>query len=111
MQISKISSTPSFGCQKCANQIKKQCPEYTQTQATKAVTVTRNALIAGLVGLLTNCTSNNDTYTLTTTPEGLPLILNQDGDSIDFLPKSIRKEYRERFGTESGAIPVSGFKK
>ena len=105
MQISKISSTPSFGCQKCANQIKKQCPEYTQTQATKAVTVTRNALIAGLVGLLTNCTSNNDTYTLTTTPEGLPLILNQDGDTIDFMPRSVKKEYQERFGTLEGETP------
>ena len=105
MQISKLS-TPAFGCQKCNTQRKTQCAqEYTApTQSNKAITVSRNALIAGLVGLLANCTSNNDTYTISTTPEGNPIIFNQDGDTIDFLPKSVRKEYEERFGKDEAEI-------
>ena len=109
MQISKLS-TPSFGCQRCNYQQKSQQPAA-HKQTAPAVTITRNALIAGLVGLLTNCNSCNDTYTISTTPEGNPVIFNQDGDTIDFMPRSVKKEYQERFGTLEGEIPNCSFTK
>lgn len=98
MQISKLS-TQTFGCRKYnnINQNQRQC-EYRECQTPKSVTITRNALIAGLVGLLANCSS--ETYTLSTTPEGNPIIYNQDGDSIDFLPESIREEYESIYGMQ-----------
>lgn len=81
MQISNLS-TQSFGQNKKAN-------NNQQTSANnKTMTITRNALIAGLTGLLTGCAS--DTFTLTTGPQGeamLPL--------STIMPGATSKERRD----------------
>lgn len=93
MQISKLS-TQSFGHEhKCSSCVSKRQESYSNPNKTQnnGLTVTRNALIAALVGLLSSCQS--DTYTISTTEEGYPIIYNQDGDCIDFVPRSLQKEY------------------
>ncbi len=62
MQISKLS-TPTFSSQNS---------NKTTTVPNKTVTISKNALIAGLTGLLASCTS--DTFTLSTGPNGEPMI-------------------------------------
>ncbi len=93
MQISKLS-TQSFGHErKYSTSISQRQENYSTPDKTqnKGLTVTRNSLIAALVGLLSSCQS--DTYTISTTEEGYPIIYNQDGDCIDFVPRSLQKEY------------------
>ena len=90
MQISKISAQ-TFGCKYC-NKPENNKTDYQQTPS-KTVTVTRNALIATLVGLLANCQNCDDKYYFGITPEGNPYIYNQDGDSIDIAPRSIEKDF------------------
>ena len=94
MQISKISAQ-SFGCNQCKTNFDN---ENCQKTPSKAVAISRNALIAALTGVLASCQSCNDEYYIGTTPEGLPIIFNQDGDSIDFVPKSIEDEYKVKAG-------------
>lgn len=62
MQIQKLS-TPSFGSQNYNNQ---------QNPTNKTITISKNALIAGLTSLLTSCAS--DTFTLSTAPNGEPML-------------------------------------
>ena len=80
MRISKLS-IPTFG------QAKQTETHRTATQ-NRTVTITKNALIAGLAGLLTNCTS--DTLTLSTNAQGEPMIpLSQ------IMPAATSSERRE----------------
>lgn len=93
MQISKLS-TPSFGCSKCYNHQKaEQNNTYTPQGTNKIFTISRNALIATLTGLLTSCASEQ--YTFGVTPEGNPIIFNQDGDCLDIVPEKIEKDYQK----------------
>ena len=89
MQISKISAQ-SFGCNQC-NINKEQ--NYNRPQS-KAIAVSRNALITALVGVLAGCQNCDDKYYFGLTPEGSPYIYNQDGDCIDMAPRHVEEEFR-----------------
>lgn len=98
MQISRISAQ-SFGCRQCGRteRIKnnKNNDNDNQLLASKPVAVSRNALIATLVGVLASCQTQDcdGKYYFGMTPEGNPYILNQDGDTIDVIPRCIEDDY------------------
>lgn len=92
MQISRISAQ-TFGCQYC-NKSENNKHAVSQPQS-KPIAVSRNALIATLVGLLASCQNcNDDKYYFGLTPEGNPYIYNQDGDSIDVAPRTVEKDFK-----------------
>ena len=97
MQISKISAQ-SFGCKQCRpNKSNNESCNKAQTNApSKAIAVTRNALLTALTGILaSSCQqANNDLYYFGITPEGNPYIYNQDGDMIDIIPSDVEDEYK-----------------
>jgi len=90
MQISKLSSQ-SFGCSNCHSRNAQPKSEQANVRPNKMFTVSRNAMIAALTGLLTSCAS--DTYTFGVTPEGNPIIFNQDGDCLDIIPHKAAEDY------------------
>lgn len=89
MQISKISAQ-SFGCNLCKTRENNEC----KNTVSKPIAISRNALIATLVGVLASCQNCDDKYYFGMTPEGNPYIYNQDGDSIDIAPKYIEEDFR-----------------
>ncbi len=91
MQIPKIS-VQSFGCKSCNRN--ENVRNNNQTSISKPVAVSRNALIATLVGVLASCQNCDDKYYFGTTLEGHPYIYNQDGDTIDIIPKCVEDEYK-----------------
>lgn len=90
MQISKISAQ-SFGNRPCRCESDRNNCQQAQS---KAVAVSRNALIATLVGVLAGCQNCDDKYYFGMTPEGNPYIYNQDGDCIDMAPRSVEDDFK-----------------
>ena len=91
MQISKISAQ-SFGCKSCNRN--ENIKNNNQTSMSKPVAVSRNALIATLVGMLASCQNCDDKYYFGMTPEGNPYIYNQDGDCIDIAPSDVEENFK-----------------